>query len=108
MFKILFRMIRVQNQITKEIVYCSLKNMSLHGNGARGDTKCQNFDIFLKKGKYVEKEKFLVNSSDLMSKSISSELKAFFSNPFLERLISILSIYFHDLGGCIRQIKLQI
>ena len=46
MFKILFRMIRVQNQITKEIVYCSLKNMSLHGNGARGDTKCQNFDIF--------------------------------------------------------------
>ena len=82
--------------------------MSLHGNGARGDTKCQNFDIFLKKGKYVEKEKFLVNSSDLMSKSISSELKTFFSNPFLERLISILSIYFHDLGGCIRQIKLQI
>ena len=63
---------------------------------------------FLKKGRYLEKEKFLANLSDLMSKFIFSELKTCFANPFPKRLISILSIYLHDLGGCMRQIKLQI
>ena len=63
---------------------------------------------FLKKGKYLEKERFLVNLSDLMSKFILSELKAFFANPFPKRLISIPSIYLHHLGECIRQIKRQL
>ena len=50
-----------------KIVYCSLKNTSLDGIGACGDTKYQNFDSFLKKGKYHEKEKFLVNLSNLIN-----------------------------------------
>ena len=44
------------------VVSSYLKNMSLGGNGARGDTKCQNFNsvffFFLKKGKYLKKEVF--------------------------------------------------
>ena len=49
---------------------------------------------FLKKGQNVEKEKFLVNASDLMSKFISSELKAFFANPFPKRLNSLVIIFY--------------
>ena len=48
---------------------------------------------FLKKGKDLEKERFLVNLSDLMSKFIFSELKAFFTNTFSKRLIRKDSLY---------------
>ena len=61
---------------------------------------------FLKKGKYIKKEKFLVNLSDLISEVLFPELKACFANPFPKRLMSILSIYLHHLTGFIRQIKL--
>ena len=45
-----------------KIVYSSLKNMLLHGIGARVDVKCQNLNSFLKKsGEYLEYEKFLLN-----------------------------------------------
>ena len=62
--------------------------------------------LFLKKGKYLEKKKVLVNLSHMMLKFL--ELKEFFENPFPKRLISILSIYLHHSGGYIRQIKRQI
>ena len=48
---------------------------------------------FLKKGKYLDKEKFLVNLSDLMSEFIFSELKIFFATPFSKRLINKYSLY---------------
>ena len=48
---------------------------------------------FLKNGKDLEKGKFLVNLSDLMSKFIFSELKAFFCNPFSKRLFKKDSYY---------------
>ena len=73
-----------------KIVYCSLKNTSLDGIGACRDAKYQNFDSFLKKGKYHEKEKFLVNLSNLII--FFSELKVRFANHFPKRLTSILSI----------------
>ena len=37
---------------------------------------------FLNKGKYLEKEDFLINLSDLISKFIFSELKTFLEKPF--------------------------
>ena len=71
--------------------------MSLGGIGAREDTKCQNV---------------LANLSNLMSKFIFSELKACFAKPFPKPfpkgLISVLSVYLHHLGRCIRQIRLKI
>ena len=53
--------------------------------------------------------KFMVNLSELMSEFIFSELKAFLANLFSkDSSVSILSIYLHHLGRCIRQIKRQI
>ena len=84
--------------------------MSLPEAGASGDTRCQNVDSSFEEisRKYLQKKKFLVNLSDLLSKFIFSKLKAFFPNSFPKRLISILSIYLHHSGECIRQIKRQI
>ena len=62
--------------------------MSLRGTAARGNTQCQNFESFFEEGEISPKEKFLVNVSDLMSKFIFLELKAFFANPISKRLIS--------------------
>ena len=63
---------------------------------------------FLKKGTCLEKEKFFVDLFNLTSKIVLSELKVRFANPFPKRLMSILSIYLHYFGGCIRQIMRQI
>ena len=52
---------------------------------------------FLTKGKYLEKEKLLVNLSDLLLKFTVTELKACFVNPSQKRVISFLSIHFHQL-----------
>ena len=52
---------------------------------------------FLKKRRYLEKKKFLVNICDLMPTFISSELKPCTANTFPKRLFSILSIYLHHL-----------
>ena len=43
---------------------------------------------FFEEGEISPKETFLVNLSDLMSKFIFLELKAFFANPISKRLIS--------------------
>ena len=48
--------------------------MSLHGTGACGDSKCQNF---LKRGEYVEHEKLLLNLTDM---------KKYFAKPSSKRL----------------------
>ena len=57
--------------------------------------------VSLKRDKYLEK--------DLMSMFIFSELKAFFANLFSkDSSFSILRIYLHHLGGCIRELKRQI
>ena len=61
--------------------------------------------LFWRTENISKRKNYLVNLSDLMSKFTFSELKASFANPFPKRLISILSIYLHHLGGCIRQIK---
>ena len=45
-------------------VYCSLKNISLHGIEAREDTKCRNFNRFFG-GEYLENKKFLFNLFDI-------------------------------------------
>ena len=60
---------------------------------------------FLKGGKYLESEKFLVTLSELMLKFIFSELKLFLAKLFWKRLNSILSIYLHFSRRCMRQIK---
>ena len=68
--------------------------MSLRGIGARRDTKCQYFNSLIPR-----KRKFLVNLSDLTSKFIFSELKAFFANRFSKHSsVSIRSIYLHHFG----------
>ena len=67
--------------------------MSLGGTGAPVEIqKAKTSTVFLKEGKYLEKERILINLSDLMSKFIFSELKACFANPFPKRLTTILSI----------------
>ena len=68
----------------------------------------KTYTAFLKKDKYLKKKKNLVNQSDLASKFDLPESKAFFANSFPKRIIIILIIYLHHLGGCIRQIKRQI
>ena len=57
----------------------------------------KNLTAFLKKGKYLEKEKLLINLSDLMLRFTVTELKACFVNPFQKRIISFLRIHFHQL-----------
>ena len=91
-----------------KIVYCSLKNMSLRGIGARGDTQYQNFNSFfgvvniLKRNIFGKPIWFDVQA-------YFSELKAFFANLFSkDTSVSILSIHLHNLGTCIGQIKHQI
>ena len=59
----------------------------------------------LKNGKYLEKEKLLLNLSDLTRKFIFSKLKACFANPFPKSLIGIFIIYLHHLGECIEKNK---
>ena len=54
--------------------------MLLRGIRARGDTKYQNFDSFLKIGKHLEKEK--VNLSDLKSNLIFFRIESMFSKPY--------------------------
>ena len=45
--------IKTANKISK-LLYCSLKNMLLHGIEASGDTKkCQNFNSFLEEEKQI-------------------------------------------------------
>ena len=75
-------MCNLRPKLNNKIVYCSLKNTSLGGNGARGDKKYKNSTAFLNKGKYLEKQDFLVNLSDLISKFIFSELKTLLEKPF--------------------------
>ena len=89
-----------------KIVYCSVKSMWNCRIGARGIEKAKTSTASLKRGKYLEKKSFWVNLSDLMSKFIFSELKAFFANLFSkDSSVSILHIYLHHLGRCTRQIK---
>ena len=58
--------------------------------------------LFWRKLNIAIRKRFLLNISDLISKFVFSDLKAGFANLFPKRFISILSIYLHHLGSCIR------
>ena len=106
----LFLGLHVQNNIIQnnlcakpnhKIVYCSLKSMLLRGIRARGATKYENFDNFLKIGKHLEKEK--VKLSDLKSKFIFFRIECMFcklfpknTNQYPHYLFSSFSIYLHS------------
>ena len=92
---ILFIIIHLRNQVTKLFValchYLELDPVETP------NTKTST--AFLKKGKYLKKERFFVNLYDLMSKFIFSELKLFLAKLLSIRLISILSIYRQSFRG---------
>lgn len=66
-------------------VYCSLKNMSLHGIAAMEIQNATTSTTFLKKGEYLENEKFLLSLSDIKV-YFFLELKAFLAKLFSKRL----------------------
>ena len=82
--------------------------MSLSEVGARGDTKCQNFNSFFEERWMSPEETVFGKPFSRDVKFIFSEMKGCFANPFQRRLINIFSIYLHYLGGCIRQVKFYI
>ena len=104
---VLFRIIQAQNQNIEFFTFPWNKCHYVELEPLRIQTT-KTYTAFLKKDKYLKKKKNLVNQSDLASKFDISESKAFFANSFPKRIIIILIIYLHHLGGCIRQIKRQI
>ena len=80
-----------------ENYYCSLKNMLLHGIGARGDTNAKTSTAFSKKGEYIENEKHLLNLFDI--KVFFFRVESILSKAFLKKTISIFSIHLQHLGN---------
>ena len=61
--------------------------MLLHGIGARGDTKCQNLTVLLKKGsEYPKNEKLLLNLSNI--KVYFFRIESILSKTFLKKLFN--------------------
>ena len=82
---VLFRIIHVRNKVTKLFI-----TLLLRGFEVSRDKKVFGKPILF----YV--------------KVYFSELKVFFANLFSkDSSVSVLTIYFHHLGGCVRQIKRQ-
>ena len=69
--------------------------MSLHRIGACRDAKCQTSAAFLKRGEYIEKEKNLLNLSDIED---FFRIERILSKIFLKKTISVLSMHLHHLG----------
>ena len=83
---VFFRIIHVPNKVTKLFI-----TLLLRGFEVSRDKKVFGKPILF----YV--------------KVYFSELKVFFANLFSkDSSVSVLTIYFHHLGGCVRQIKRQI
>ena len=56
--------------------YHSLKIMSIRGIKARGDKSTKTLTVLLKKGKYLEKGKFLVNYTLFRKQHFHNQLQA--------------------------------
>ena len=78
--------------------------MSIHVNWNPRKYKITNPQLIFRRDESIENEKLLLNLSDIKS---FFRIEGIIRKTFLKKIISIVSIRFHFLGGRIRQITRQ-
>ena len=101
MFIILFRQICAQNKIAK-LLTAPWRNMSIHVHWNPRKYKITNPQLIFRRDESIENEKLLLNLSDI---KIFFRIEGIIRKTFLKKIIGIVSIRFHFLGGRIRRIQ---